>query len=76
MPRSITPAAALLLLAAACRPQAPSARSPDTSRTAAVTSAQEGPDAPGRHGGFHCEHGISRGALTACATGNGQRHIL
>ena len=44
MSRSITLATALLLLAAACRPQAPSARSPDNSRTASVTSAQEEPD--------------------------------
>ena len=44
MPRSLTPAAALLLLAAACRTPAPPAGSADSSRTATVTSPQEQPD--------------------------------
>jgi FtsP/CotA-like multicopper oxidase with cupredoxin domain len=44
MPRSFTQAAAMLLLAAACRTPSPAARSADSSRTAAVTSPQEQPD--------------------------------
>jgi nitrite reductase (NO-forming) len=44
MPRSFTHAAAMLLLAAACRTPSPAARPADSSRTAAVTSPQEQPD--------------------------------
>ncbi len=44
MPRLLTPAAALLLLAVACRTPTPATHSADTARTSTVTSVQEEPD--------------------------------